>query len=114
MCCAVLCLIAQSCPTLCDPINYSPPGSSVHWDSPGKNIGVGCHALLWGSFPPRNQTEVSCIAVTLLLSYLGSPTNHDGTANQNYLTSVRMAIIKKTTDKKSWPECREIGILVLF
>ena len=29
----------------------SPPGSSVHGDSPGKNTGVGCHALLQGIFP---------------------------------------------------------------
>ena len=39
----------QSCPTLCDPIDGSPPGStSLHrpWDSPGKNTGVGCHFLL--------------------------------------------------------------------
>ena len=35
----------QSCPTLCDPIDSSPPGSRP-WDSPGKNIGVGCHFLL--------------------------------------------------------------------
>ena len=27
MCC---CLIAESCPTLCDPMDYSLPGSSVH------------------------------------------------------------------------------------
>ena len=40
----------QSCPTLCDPMDCSPPGSSVHGDSPGKNTGVGCHALLWGIF----------------------------------------------------------------
>ena len=26
---------------------YSPPGSSVHGDSPGKNAGVACHALLF-------------------------------------------------------------------
>ena len=32
--------------TLCDPMDYSPPGSSVYGDSPGKNTGVGCHALL--------------------------------------------------------------------
>ena len=41
----------QSCPTLCDPIDSSPPGSAVP-DSPGKNTGVGCHFLLqshWGS-----------------------------------------------------------------
>ena len=35
----------QSCPTLCDPIDGSPPGSRP-WDSPGKNTGVGCHFLL--------------------------------------------------------------------
>ena len=35
----------QSCPTLCDPIDGSPPGSHP-WDSPGKNTGVGCHFLL--------------------------------------------------------------------
>ena len=35
----------QSCPTLCDPTEGSPPGSRP-WDSPGKNTGVGCHFLL--------------------------------------------------------------------
>jgi len=33
----------QSCLTLCDPIDGSPPGSPRPWDSPGKNTGVGCH-----------------------------------------------------------------------
>ena len=47
-CCAVLCLVTQSCPTLCDPMDYSLPGSSVHGDSPGKNTGVGYHVLLQG------------------------------------------------------------------
>ena len=36
----------QSCPTLCDPRDSSPPGSSRPWDSPGKNTRVGCHFLL--------------------------------------------------------------------
>ena len=36
----------QSCPTLCNPIDSSPPGSPRPWDSPGKNTGVGCHFLL--------------------------------------------------------------------
>ena len=35
----------QSCLTLCDPVDGSPPGSRP-WDSPGKNTGVGCHFLL--------------------------------------------------------------------
>ena len=37
--------LLQSCPTLCDPTDGSPPGSCP-WDSPGKNTGVGCHFLL--------------------------------------------------------------------
>ena len=40
----------QSCPTLCDPMDCSPPGFSVHRDSPGKNTRVGCHSLLQGIF----------------------------------------------------------------
>ena len=31
------------------------PGSSVHGDSPGKNTGVGCHALLQGIFPTQES-----------------------------------------------------------
>ena len=36
----------QSCPTLCNPIDGSPPRLPRPWDSPGKNTGVGCHFLL--------------------------------------------------------------------
>ena len=36
----------QPCSALCDLMDSSPPGSS---DSPGKNTGVGCHALLQGT-----------------------------------------------------------------
>ena len=43
----------QLCLTLCNPMGCSPPGSSVHGDSPGKNTGVGCHALLQGIFPTQ-------------------------------------------------------------
>ena len=46
-------LIAQSWPTLCDPMDCSLPGSPVHGNSLGKNTGVGCHALLQGIFPTQ-------------------------------------------------------------
>ena len=36
----------QSCPTLCDPMDGSPPGPPRPWDSPGKSTGVGCRCLL--------------------------------------------------------------------
>ena len=38
--------VLQLCPTLCDSIDSSPPGSSVHGIFPGKSTGVGCHCLL--------------------------------------------------------------------
>ena len=60
----VLCLVAQLCLTLCNSMDCSPPGSSVYGDSPGKNIGVGRHALLQGIFP----TQVFCIAGGFLQS----------------------------------------------
>ena len=41
-----VCLVAQSCLTLCYCMDSSPPGSFVHGDSPGKNTGVGSHSLL--------------------------------------------------------------------
>ena len=47
---AVLCLATQLCSTLYNSMDCSPPGSSVHEDSPGKNTGVGCHSLLQGIF----------------------------------------------------------------
>ena len=51
-----------SCPTLCDPVDYSPLGSSNHGGSPGKNTGVGCHALLQGIFPTRGSNpRPSCL-----------------------------------------------------
>ena len=40
--------VAQSCPTLSDPIDGSLPGSSAHGIFPGKSTGVGCHCLLQG------------------------------------------------------------------
>ena len=51
----VLRLVTQSCLTLCDSVDCSPQGSSVHRDSPGKNIGVGCHLLLQGIFPTQGS-----------------------------------------------------------
>ena len=47
----MLCLSTQSCPTLFNSMDYSPPGSSVRGDSLGKNIGVCCHGPLSGDLP---------------------------------------------------------------
>ena len=41
-----MCVHTEPCPTLCDPMDCSPPGSSVHGIVPGKNTGVGSHFFL--------------------------------------------------------------------
>ena len=74
MLCCMLYLVAQSYPTLCDLTNCSLPGSSVHGYSPGKNTGVGCHALLQGIFPTQglNPGLPHCRQPLYSLSHQGS------------------------------------------
>ena len=71
----VLCLVTQSCPTLCDPMDCRPPGSSVRRDSPGKKTGVVCHALLQGVFPTQgsNPDLTRCRWILYRLSHQESP-----------------------------------------
>ena len=54
---ALLSLFSQTklCLTLCNPMDCSPPGSSVHGDFPGKNPKVSCHCLLQGIFPTQGS-----------------------------------------------------------
>ena len=57
-----VCLVIQSCPTLHNPLDRSPPGSSVHGD-------IQARTLEWVAIPspgdlprPRDLTWVSCLA----------------------------------------------------
>ena len=53
-------------------MDCSPPGSAAHGDSPGKNTGVGCHALLQGIFPTQgsNLGFLPCRQILCHLSHL--------------------------------------------
>ena len=51
----------QSCPTLCHPMDCSPPGSSP-WDFSGKNTGWVAMPSSRASIHPRDRTRVSCIS----------------------------------------------------
>ena len=77
LCAVLLCLIAQFCLTLCNPVDCSPPGSLVHGDCSGKNTEVGSLSLLQGSPGPRNQTGgfLHCRQIHYQLSYQGTPSN---------------------------------------
>ena len=67
----MLCLVTQSCLTLYDPMDCSPPGSSVHEDSSGKDIGVG----IQGIFPTQgsNPGLPHCRRILYQQSHQGSP-----------------------------------------
>ena len=71
VCC--VCLVTQLCPTLCNPMDYSLPVSSVHEDSPGKNTRVGCpppgdlHNKGW------NPGLLHCRQILHHMSHQGSP-----------------------------------------
>ena len=73
-------LIIQSCPTLCNSMDCSPPGSSVHGDLLGKNTGVSSHSLLQGIFPTQgsNPGLLNCRQILYCLSHQGSPRSAEG------------------------------------
>ena len=55
-------LVAQSCPTLYDSMDCSPPGSSVHGILQARTLECVVLSFSRGSFRPRDQTRVSCTA----------------------------------------------------
>ena len=58
-------------------MDCSPPASSVHRDSPGKNTGGGCPAILQGIFPTQgsNPGLPHCRRILYQLSHQGSSPN---------------------------------------
>ena len=51
----------QLCPTLCNPVDYSPPGSSVHGILQARILEWVAISFSRGSSWPRNWTHVSCL-----------------------------------------------------
>ena len=69
----------QSCLTL-QPYGLWSARLLCPWDSPGKNTGVGCHALLQGFFPTQGLNPsvlclLQCRQILYPMSYLGGPTS---------------------------------------
>ena len=54
--------VAQSCPTLCDPVNYTIPGSFVHGILQARILEWIAVPFFRGFSQPRDQTQVSLIA----------------------------------------------------
>ena len=82
------CLVARWCPTLCDPMDCSSSVFSVHGNSPGKNTGVDCHALLLGIFPTQGSNPGLSHCRRILYCV-----NHQGITVAGLKPSVPVAIV---------------------
>ena len=74
-CGMLCCLVIKSYLTLCDPMDGSPPDSSVHGISQAKNTGVVCHFLLQGIFPTQgwNPCLLHCGCAFFTIEPPGKP-----------------------------------------
>ena len=72
--------VSQSCPTLCDPRDYSP------WTSLGRNTGVGSRSLLQGIFPTQgsNPCLLHCRWILYQLSHKRSPGSAEAPVKWNF------------------------------
>ena len=119
----MLCSVAGLCLTLCNPMDYSPSGFSVHGDSPGKNTGVGCHALLQGIFPTQGQNPglLHCKWILYHLSHQRSPRTLEwfpfsrGTCPTQEFKPVSPALLQADSLPAELPEKpMESGISTIF
>ena len=107
MLCCVLCSVAQLCPTLCDPMDYSSPGFSVCEIFAGKNTGMGWHFLLQGIFP----TQGSNLRLLCFLHWqagslsLAAPMNGWTSAQRRYWGSY---VIRQNRDQEEWEQSQRL------
>ena len=72
--CTLKVLVAQLCPTLCNPVYYNLPGFSVHGIFQARILGVGCHFPLQVTFLTQELSLglPHCEQTLYRLSHLGS------------------------------------------
>ena len=89
------CWVTKSCLTL-RPQGLQPSRLLCPWDFPGKNAGVGCHFLLYGIFPLRDQILVTCIGRRIF--YYGATRE----ARCNGIISITIIYMSKPDNSILW------------
>ena len=84
-----VCTCIQSCPTLWDPLDCSPPGSSVHRIFQARILEWVAISSYRGSSRSRNQTHISCVTC-IVRQILSHCTNSTLRFKQGQLKQVRV------------------------
>ena len=83
----------QSCPALCDPMDCSPPGSSVPGILPARILKWVAMPSSRGSSQPRDQTRVSCVScIGRQVLYHWSHLGHLGTLMKMKVTQLCLTL----------------------
>ena len=85
-----------------DTMDCSVPGSSVHGDSPGKNTGVGCHALLQGIFPTQGLNSLHWKVGSLPRTPAGKPKKAGKSILFSYQVNLQVTRLTIFARKKVW------------
>ena len=88
-------LVAQLCWTLCDPVDCSPPGFSVHELLQARILEWVAIPFSRGPFPPRDQTWVSCIEGRFFIIWAAREALNINLVNINWLCLSRLVLILK-------------------
>ena len=81
----ICCLVPKSCPTVCDPMDCSPPGSSVHGISQARILEWIAISFSRGSSQPRDQTLISCISKRILYHWAAIRLTHTHTHTHTHI-----------------------------
>ena len=79
-------LLTQLCPTLCDPMDCSPPGSSVHRILQARILKWVAIPFSQGSSQPKDQTRVSCIAGRFFIVWVTKEALISNSLSLNFLS----------------------------
>ena len=103
--------LAQSCLTLCNPMDCNPTGSSVHGDSPDKNTGVSSHSLLQGIFLTQrsNQGLTHCRQILYSLSQWSNSHQKQTGDWQNDSSATKSIKTDPRGVRKEWGEMIRLG-----
>ena len=105
-------LVAESCPTLCNPMDYSPPGSSVHGILQTRILEWVAISSSRGSSQPRDRTQVFCITGRFFTIWATKkPLEAGNSLSQFIYTFLPSLLLEKKSTKleKSWPTFNKIN-----